>query len=65
MSLSQIIESQVTRERHARELDDFEEWLEAEEEFESAPPTERWLRPPWCLDLPLQPETDLPSVILS
>jgi hypothetical protein len=31
----------VLGERHARELDDFEEWLEAEEEFESAPPTER------------------------
>jgi len=59
MSLSKIIQTQVEQERRERQFDDFVDFLE-----EEAPPTDRWPRPPWCLDLPLQPETDLPSVII-
>jgi hypothetical protein len=70
MSLSTIIQAKVEQERRGRELDDFQEWLEEVragwvELEEQAPDTDRWPRPPWCLDLPLQPETELPSVILT
>jgi hypothetical protein len=60
MSLAETIQTKVEQERRERQFDDFVDFLE-----EEAPPTDRWLRPPWCLDLPLQPETELPSVILT
>jgi hypothetical protein len=59
MSLVEIIQVQVEQEQRARQLD---EWWE---EQQDGPPTDRWPRPPWCLDLPLQPETELPSVIVT
>lgn len=60
MSLAKTIVQQVEQEQRERAFDDFLDFLE-----EQAPDTDRWPHPPWCLDLPLQPETELPSVIIS
>lgn len=60
MSLAKTIQAQVEQERRERQFEDFVDFLD-----EQAPDTERWVRPPWCLELPFQPETDLPSIIVS
>ncbi len=60
MSLAETIQTQVEQERRERQFEDFLDFLE-----EEAPNTDRWPRPPWCLELPLQSETDLPSIIVT